>query len=125
MARITILFAAGLIILGIAGYIISGMASITALIPAAFGMVLLLLGLLALKEKLRMHAMHGAALLALIGILGTATGIWKTIQYLLGTDIPRPAAAIVQAIMCIALLDYLALCIISFIKARRARKAAQ
>ena len=41
----------------------------TALIPAAFGVVLIVLGLVAHRASARMHAMHGAVLVALIGFL--------------------------------------------------------
>src|SRR5581483_1239793 len=42
--------------------------SVTALIPAFFGLALVLLGLLAFKEHLRKHVMHLAAMIGLIGL---------------------------------------------------------
>ena len=66
-----------LIVMGIVAYIVSGMASVTALIPSFAGGAFLLCGLLALKASMRMHAMHAAAVLSLIGIGGSATGFTK------------------------------------------------
>ena len=69
MAPIAILFGALLTLLGGGFFVYTGMdpQKITALIPAFFGIPLIVLGVLARSEKLRMHAMHGAALLGLVG----------------------------------------------------------
>src|SRR5688572_30910015 len=65
-----------LVLIGILGYIngvTTNHASVTALIPAFFGIVLLLLGILARKsEGLRKHLMHVAVIVALIGFLASA-----------------------------------------------------
>src|SRR4051812_31929578 len=62
-----------LIIIGIAGYaygMSSGAASPTALIPAGFGLVIAGIGAAAAaKPDFRMHLMHAAVLVALIGFL--------------------------------------------------------
>ncbi|MCZ6835728.1 MAG: hypothetical protein O7G85_08140, partial [Planctomycetota bacterium] len=66
MARLTIVFGSLLIALGLVVYFVladpdeQGKVSVTALIPAFFGIPIALLGVVALKEKLRMHAIHGA-----------------------------------------------------------------
>ena len=73
--KITIIYAIALIILGIGGYVSTGMASITALIPTFFGIVVLILGILAKKENIRKHVLHVAMLLALIGIVATASAV--------------------------------------------------
>ncbi len=46
--------------------------SFTALIPALAGLPIILFGVLALKEGMRAHAMHGVALIALVGFLLSA-----------------------------------------------------
>ena len=74
MPRITTLVGALLTLLGLAGYAGSGQASKTALIPAGFGAVLAALGLAGRSEGLRRHAMHGAAVVGLLGALGSARG---------------------------------------------------
>lgn len=60
-------------ILGIAGYVWTGSHSPTALIPAVIGTLILILGIVALRNpSLRRQAMHGAAILAALGFLGGA-----------------------------------------------------
>lgn len=124
MSSISIVVGILLIILGIGGYFGTGNVSITALIPAFFGIVILTLGLLAKKEKLRKHVMHVALLIALLGLIGSFSGIPKSISLMAGNEITRPSAAIAQALMAIICLVYLILGIQSFIKARLERKAA-
>lgn len=124
MNILTIALAGVLIVLGVVAYLASGMASVTALIPSFAGGAFLLCGLLACKASMRMHAMHVAALLALVGIGGSATGFTKLPAVVAGTA-ERPAAAIMQSIMATLLIIYLVLCIKSFIAARKARKAAE
>jgi hypothetical protein len=81
MARTTILF--GVLLCGLAAYGFLGAApaqrSLTALIPAAFGLPLAMCGLLALKDALRKAAMHVAVVFALLGALASG-----------GRGLPRP-----------------------------------
>lgn len=123
MPALTIAFGAVLIALGVAGYFLTGRQSVTALIPAFAGVLFLVLGIVAQKPGARKHAMHVAAALALLGFLGTITGVIKVIRMLGGEEIARPAAARSQAIMAVLCLLFLVLCVRSFIAARRARKA--
>ena len=58
-----------LVIQGIGFYIRTESRSVTALIPAFVGLAILLMGLLAFKESARMHAMHVAAALGVLGLL--------------------------------------------------------
>lgn len=119
MPNITIFFAILLIILGIAGY--ASTAAPTALIPAVAGVLLLICGILARREGLRKHAMHAAAAIALLGFLGSVPGLFKLPTVFNGTAL-RPAAVIAQSIMAILMAIYEALCVRSFIAARRSRK---
>jgi len=52
-----------LIVLGIASYMLTGRTSVTALIPAIFGAVLVVCALIARNENARRHAMHAAGVL--------------------------------------------------------------
>lgn len=62
-----------MIVLGLLSYVLSGAAHITALIPAFFGVVIAALGFIALKNPTASrHAMHGAILLSLLAVLGSA-----------------------------------------------------
>jgi heme A synthase len=116
MSTVAVAFGAVLLILGVGGFLGSGMASMTALIPAAFGLLLLILGVIARDARRRRHAMHAAAVVALLGFLGTANGLIKVVTGNLG---PRPQAAMAQAAMAALMLVFLVLCIRSFVNARR------
>lgn len=113
--------AVALIVLGVGGYMGSGGVSPTALIPAGLGLILLALGVLARDPGKRKHAMHGAAMVGLIGVLGTAAGLVKFVRMMLGESVARPQAVMAQAAMCVMCLVFVALCVKSFIDARRAR----
>src|SRR5438876_683753 len=67
MSLIAMVFGVFLMLLGGCLYVQSDPRAATALIPAYFGIALFVLGVLARSEKLRMHVMHVAALLGLIG----------------------------------------------------------
>ncbi|MHC4093295.1 MAG: hypothetical protein ACYSVY_24000 [Planctomycetota bacterium] len=123
MAKITIGLGLVLIALGVGGYFGTGRASVTALIPAFFGLPLLLLGLAALKQPLRKHAIHVAVVIGLLGIAGTARGLMKLPALLTGGELARPGAVAVQAAMATVCFIYVLLCVRSFIKARRAAAA--
>src|SRR3954468_5167312 len=91
----------------------------TALIPAGFGAMMLLLGFGSLtKPAMRKHFMHAAVALALLGFLASAPmGVMGLI---------RKGAAlgpVSQLIMAVLTGAYVALGVRSFIAARRAREA--
>lgn len=113
-----------LIILGIFSYYISGAASITALIPAFFGVVFSALGFLAAKkDAFRKHAMHAALLLAILGLGGSFGGLTSTIAYIGGGESPeRFMAAVSQAIMATLCILFLILGVKSFIDARKVKE---
>lgn len=110
--------------LGIVGYASTGAQSPTALIPAAIGIVLVVMGLLARKPRLRMHAMHGAALAGLIGFAGSVGGLAPFVRMLAGETINRPAAAVARSLMAVLCLAFVALTVRSFVVARLARRKA-
>ena len=123
MAKITIGLGFVLIGLGLGSYFGTGRASVTALIPAFFGLPLLLLGLVALNERMRKTAMHIAVVIGLLGFAGTVRGLMKLPELLTGGGLERPAAVAVQAAMAIACFVFVLLGVWSFIKARRAGAA--
>jgi hypothetical protein len=125
MRIVTLLFGLFLIALGMVGYVATGSEHWTALIPAAFGLVFLLLGELSRRDNLRMHVMHAAALLSLIGFAATARGFLGLARIMGGGEVERPAAVISQSLMALSCLVYLALCIRSFVEARRRRRARE
>lgn len=123
MAKMTITFGTLLILLGFIGYEAPGVHSLTALIPAGFGLVLVILGLLARTEnqKKRMIVMHIAVTVGLLGFLGTVRGIYEFIRMQTGHPVLLPAMVETQALMSLMMLAYVLLCVRSFIEARRAR----
>jgi len=120
MPRITVIFSLLYIALGLGGFFLTGAVHKTALIPAAIGAVLLVLGLLAGNEKLRMHVMHAALLIGLLALLGTVSSLFKLPAAIDGTA-ARPGAVFAQAATAVLSVIYLALGVRSFITARRAR----
>ena len=114
MHKAAISFGAFLIVLGIVSYLLTGQASVTALIPSFFGLGLVLTGWIARNDDLRKHAMHAAAVIALLGVLGS-----------LGRGVPAlmsgstGIAVVMQLVMGLSLLIFLILCVRSFIEARR------
>ena len=118
MASTTIVFGLVLTLLGLAGYFLTR-TSVTALIPALFGVVLLMLGLLARSDSIRKHAMHAAAAVALIGCLGALFPLLRT------PSGPRAAIAVFSQVAMVVLTAlFVALCVRSFIAARRTRRSA-
>ncbi|MEZ5364390.1 MAG: hypothetical protein R2748_19155 [Bryobacterales bacterium] len=122
MAKTAMLFGVLLILLGLVGWVGSGMESPTALIPAVFGLLLLIAGAVALNESRRKHAMHAAAMVGLLGF-GPASGLLQLPALLGGAEVARPAAVASKSAMAVLSAIFVALCVRSFIAARRARTA--
>jgi hypothetical protein len=120
--------------IGLWGYFGTGTSSPTALIPAAFGVPLVLLGFLAYKDRLRMHAMHGAVLIGLIGFIGCAVMAVPSLPALVrdgkvikvkdGNERDATTAVEVQTVTGVICGVFVGLCVNSFIQARIARRAA-
>jgi len=92
---------------------------ISALSPAFIGVPILLAGLISLAAPgARKHAMHGAAVL---GLLGTIGGLVPAIL----RKFEIQTAVIVGLTMTVLSALFLGLCVKSFIDARKARKAAE
>ena len=124
MAKITIGLGLVLIALGLGGYFGTGREHVTALIPAFLGLPLLILGLVALKEHMRRHAMHVAGVIALLGFAGPVRGLMKLPVLLTGGQLDQsPTAVAVKSATSILCLIFVLLCIWSFIQARRAGTA--
>jgi hypothetical protein len=121
MARTTIVFGIMLVALGVVGYVASGAASVTALIPAMFGAVLGLLGWVGLNERYRKHTLHAAAVVGVLGFLGTLRGLLGLIDLISGASVERPAAIVSQSVMAVLMAVFVGMCVKSFIDARRTR----
>jgi hypothetical protein len=123
VAKVTMVTGILLTILGVVFYVFwkplgAPTPSKTALIPAFLGIPLIVLGWLSLaKPDLRMHLMHAAVTLALLGFLASA-------GRLISVLIKKPglgAGVIANLLMALICGVYVALCVRSFIAARRAR----
>jgi hypothetical protein len=121
MPSITIALGAALVVLGLAGYFVTGGVSLTALIPAGFGAVLTLLGLLALDEGRRKQAMHAAVFVALLGLLGSMRGVLVPGGRVFDGTVIRPVAVASQTIMVVLTLAYIVMAVQSFVEARARR----
>lgn len=119
MAKTSRLVGVILMVLGIGGYVASGMASPTALIPAFFGLVISGLGYYGRHEHTRRTAMHLAMGVAVVGIIGSARGLLGLPALLSGGEVARPVAVISQSVMALVLIWYLVKGIQSFRAARR------
>jgi steroid 5-alpha reductase family enzyme len=120
VAPLTLLFGLLLSALGVGLFAVSESKSPTALIPAVFGIALIMLGLAAsdFKEKARMHAMHAAALVGLIGLAIPSYMVVKTLTEA-GDWTRATTGQMAMAALCGL---FLALCVKSFFDARRRRK---
>jgi cation transport ATPase len=93
----------------------------TALIPAFVGAALVVLGLLAFKESLLKHAMHGAAAIGLLGLLAAAG---RLVWSLLSKGKVEGVGGVSLVVMTLLCAVFVGLCVNSFIQARRRRRAA-
>ena len=130
MARLTLVFAALLIALGLVGYLGSGSQFPTALIPLWWGVALAIFGFLAIspsesRRKLFMHINVTIGLLGFIGALVEAIrGYGKPAPGGVNTSGFLITAEQSKITMAVLMLIYVLLCVRSFINARRTRATA-
>jgi hypothetical protein len=122
MPSTSVWFGRLLIILGLVGYgygLYNGNASPTALIPAVFGVILMILGHIAQsKENLRKHLMHGAVIVGLLGFILPLGRIFSNIS-----NFSLTFASTMLISMSVICLLFVILCVKSFIEARKNRIA--
>jgi hypothetical protein len=146
MAKTTIIFALLLILLGLVGYFgtsaqtpadaaqeqadsntaksVTPKRSITALIPAFIGVILLISGLVAMNEGLRKHAMHLAVLIGLLGFLaGAGRGTMGLSKMVSGDPSLNYRSMTFVWLMALLCGLFVILCVNSFIQARKRRSA--
>lgn len=108
-----------LIVLGVGAYVLSDFASITALIPTFFGVLIAILGVVGYRQPNRQRmAAYGIGLLAVLGILGSTRGIPDIIALLTGETVESTIAAVSQGTMILICLVLLA-AVIQFIRDTR------
>lgn len=111
--------------LGVGAYAATGAASVTALIPAFVGVLLLVCAVVAQqRQALHRHAMHAALAIALLGAAGSLMNVAELGDLVAGTA-ERPSAIVVSTIMFVLLVVFLAMGVRSFIAARRTPASSQ
>lgn len=136
MSKIAITIGLLLILVGVAGYampatemvaegteeIVEKKSSPTALIPAAFGIVILLCGAItAIKPSLAKIFMHIAVTVGLLGALAaTGRGSGSLIKFIRGEEFNQRAFVFI-ACMGVLCWIFVVTCVMSFVKARKAR----
>jgi hypothetical protein len=122
---VTLLFAVLLIALGLAGFLGTGSAHPTALIPTWFGVALGIGGLLAISpsEGRRKLFMHINVTIGLLGFLGAAVEAVRGYVHAATAGLAPDMIALASKLtMSGLMLVYILLCVQSFIAARRSGK---
>jgi hypothetical protein len=121
MAKVTLVFAVLLVILGLVGFLGTGSEHFTALIPAWFGLALGLFGYQAMspKERRRKLFMHINVTIGLVGFLGTLV---ELVRSMVSSKTVDATALLAKTAMAWLLLIYVMLCVRSFVVARRSGK---
>jgi len=129
MAKVSIGFGVILILLGAWGYATTGAQHPTALIPAYFGLGLAWCGYFAMRNGGNRRAlwMHVAVTLGLLGFLGAGSRAIVELVKAHGGSLTHEQQIAVgdQTAMAAICLVFVALCVRSFIAARRARRTAE
>ena len=122
-STIAIIIGILLIIVGVLGQVLTGTSSITALIPAFFGLPIILLGLVARTPQRTKVSMHIVAVLALLGVVGTVNVLPDLSALLTSGEASNISASVLsRGSMFLLCGIMLIVSIISFIQARRNRR---
>jgi uncharacterized membrane protein HdeD (DUF308 family) len=126
LGKLTMFFGVLLVALGVAAYYMTDSMHRSQLAPAVLGVVLFLCGVLANTEdrKKRMLWMHIAVTLGLLGFLASGTMVVLEYVWAHGEPFFEPMTVESRGAMCVVCLIFVALCVRSFIAARRGRKVA-
>ncbi len=125
MAKVTLVFAILLVALGLVGYLGTGSAHPTALIPTWWGVALGICGFLAISpsERRRKIFMHIAVTIGALGFIGAVVVAIQGYGSARSQGIePDHIALAAKLTMAALLLIYVNLCVRSFIETRRSRK---
>lgn len=120
MTRLAFAVGGILTVTGFIAYFASETSSMTALIPAALGVLILIAAIISRTPKARRHALHTALAIALLGLGGTAMNVMKLGELFAGNT-ERPNAVIASTVTFVVLLVFLVAGLVSFLRARRYR----
>src|ERR1700722_8097746 len=116
MAKLTIGFGILLVLLGVFGFVATGSAHPTALIPVWIGLLFVLFGVMATTDnsKKRMLWMHISVTVALLVFLGMIPAAIDVVRLAHGVSFPYPAAVEEKAALGLFSLIYVLFCVRSF-----------
>jgi hypothetical protein len=114
MKTLTICFGILLALFGAAYYTVSGIAGILTLMPALFGLLIIILGLLQGRWE-HNHPLYGSLLLAFLSFLGSLRALFDLFKMLTIGEVAEPTVTIVRSTICILSLVYVVLGV-TFIK---------
>lgn len=123
MITVTRAIGALLVLAGFVAYLATDRQSMTALAPAAVGVLLLIFGFLAGKPERTRSMIHAALGVSLLGLLASGMPL-RDLPALFAGDAERPGAVVAAAVMALLCLVHLALGVRSFLAARRRRAAS-
>ena len=123
MAKLTMFFGVLLIVISVGFWMATGRDETAALHPAGVGLILLVSGALANSEdaKKRMLWMHIAVTFGLLGFLITGIRAVVTAVHGAAAIAADPLAFDERVVVALVCLVFVALCVRSFIAARRSR----
>ena len=88
-----------MVLLGIAAYVLSDFASLTALIPAILGIVFVTVGRVGLNMNRERQAVYGLGVLSVLGIAGSARGFGDVLALVTGGTVDNTIGAVSMGLM--------------------------
>ena len=119
MAPVSIVFGVLLILVGVIPYLMHPVSP-TALTPAVVGLLLAVLGAVALSPGARKHAMHAAAI---VGVQGFLAAVGRLASLFARGSPPTRLGGTSLGLTALLCGLFVVLCVRSFIAARRRREA--
>jgi hypothetical protein len=116
MARTAILCGGLMVALGVGGFLGTHTKNLETLIPALFGVVILGLGVAALRQAWRPGAMHTAVVVGLVGFVLVVSSLFT-----LAKKILEEPSLVTNSLMAILSGTFVLLSLKSFVQARRRR----
>jgi len=107
-----------LVLVGVGAYVASAFASVTALIPALFGVVFVALGLVGTRMDRPVLAVYGTGLLAVAGVLGSLRGVPEIVALVTGGEPESTIAATTQGAMILGCLALIGVVVLDILEAR-------
>lgn len=124
MIKTTRLIGTLLVLIGITAYAVTAAESVTALLPAIVGLILLLLALRTGGPKSSNTLTYVALVVSGVAVLASLMPLQDLPALIAGDDVERPAAVITSALMALACLVHVAIGVRWIAATRRGQGAA-